>query len=124
MNEIKENKFLAFWCGQGLESIVDITKYEFPTPEELVGMIKTSDNSSFAKRQKELHKIIHFMTLRARFNTERDYEVYAFRSDAHITKEDIERMFEENPQHIVDFIRANGLKIVGKSHLSQTQKIF
>jgi hypothetical protein len=123
-NDEKENKFLAMWCNLGLECVIDITEYEFPTKSDLATMIKTGDNSGFQKKQAELNRLISVMSMRARFNIDRSYEIYAFRSSDGITKKEIEDLFETNPQFIVDFIRENGVGIVKKNRDTQNQKIF
>jgi hypothetical protein len=56
-------------------------------------------------------QIIQMMLMRARFNPDRHYELYAIDCDDGITKESLETMFEENPQSSADLIRSRGHKI-------------
>jgi hypothetical protein len=54
---------------------------------------------------------IQHWQLRARFNTQRHYEIYAIGVDGTITQEDIRDMFETDPQYAADLIRARGERI-------------
>ena len=49
------------------------------------------------------------MIIRARYNSQRQYEIYQFVSD--ISEDDIKDIFENDPQIIVNFIRKHGKKI-------------
>ena len=51
--------------------------------------------------------IMHWR-LRARFNTQRHYEIYVFEATKGITTEDIRDMFEASPQTAADTIREIG----------------
>jgi hypothetical protein len=48
--------------------------------------------------------------LRARFNTQRNYEIYIVHATPEITQEDIVSMFEADPQTAADTIRRLGHK--------------
>jgi len=48
--------------------------------------------------------------VRAKVNSQRQYEVYIFNTEG-MTKEDVAQTFEEEPQFMADFIRLNGSKI-------------
>jgi len=54
---------------------------------------------------------IQHWQLRARYNSQRCYEIYAIGVDGTITQEDIRDMFETDPQYTADLIRARGEKI-------------
>jgi hypothetical protein len=49
--------------------------------------------------------------LRARYNMQRHYEIYAIGVDGSITQEDIVDMFKTDAQYAADLIRARGEKI-------------
>lgn len=51
--------------------------------------------------------LLHWQ-LRARYNTQRHYEIYVITAVAGITTEDIRSMFEANPQSAADTIRQIG----------------
>jgi hypothetical protein len=51
--------------------------------------------------------------MRAQYNPQRHYEIYAIGVDSSITQEDIRDMFETDPQYAADLIRARGERIYG-----------
>ena len=48
------------------------------------------------------------LVLRARFNTQRHYEIYAIEVDSSISKDDLVTQFKENPQGMAELIRERG----------------
>lgn len=66
---------------------------------------------------------LQMMILRAKTNSQRQYEIYSFNADEGLTEEDIRNGFEHNPQPIVDFIRKNGEKIYSDRNESKKQVI-
>jgi hypothetical protein len=52
---------------------------------------------------------LQMMIMRARFNSQRSYEIYSF--DTSMTMDEVRDIFEEDPQPIVEWIRENGNKI-------------
>ena len=96
--------FLAAWHSEGLESLADITQYAKWEQQNLLSILKEEK-----QRPNPVNQIVFFMTMRARFNPQRNYEVYAFSSD--ISEEDIEEMFKDYPQSIVNLIREKGVKV-------------
>lgn len=73
-------------------------------------------------RHENLNSIINKLTLRARFNSQRHYEIYAVNVDPSITQEDLVRQFNDEPQAMADLIRARGRKIYS-DRLSENSKI-
>lgn len=59
------------------------------------------------------------MLLRARFNSQRSYEVYEFTST--MSMDEIKKVFNKKPQVIVNWIRENGYKIY--SDYSSAEKV-
>jgi len=53
------------------------------------------------------------MILRAQVNSQRHYELYAVDCDINISKQDIEKMFEDSPQAAADLFRSRGHKMYG-----------
>ena len=94
------NKFISMWCVEGLECVIDVSDVEH---DQLVATLKGQEF--------KLPFNIATMILRARANSQRHYEIYAFETDSSISKQDIEDMFTSSPQTIVDLIRAKGSKI-------------
>jgi len=100
------NAYLVYWCNEGLESVVPITEYEQIDVENTFRILKDED-----KIRNPMYGIIQMMIMRGRFNPQRHYELYAVDCLEDIDKEDLETMFESDPQSAVDLIRERGLKI-------------
>ncbi len=102
------SKFLCVWDCYGIESVVDITAYEFEEDERLLEMIKTGEESSMPSN---FGKLITSCLLRARFNSHRNYEIYAIAANDGIKDQDIIQMFTLDPQGSAELIRERGVKI-------------
>jgi hypothetical protein len=100
------NAYLVYWCNEGLESVVPITEYEQIDVENTFRILKDED-----KIRNPMYDIIQKMIMRGRFNPQRHYELYAIDCSVDIDKEDLETMFESDPQSAADLIRSRGLKI-------------
>ena len=96
------HKFIVMWCNEGLEYVADVTADEQRVMwEKLQG--RTSPKHSYANP--------HHLVLRARYNTQRHYEIYLFNAVAGITEDDIRDMFDADPQSAADTIRGLGTVI-------------
>ena len=51
------------------------------------------------------------LLLRARANSQRQYEIYSFGVEGELSLEEMKEMFNNNPQYFVDLIREKGVKI-------------
>jgi hypothetical protein len=86
------------WCNEGLESVVDITADEQQRAwTALKGKTPVSQMPN-----------VNHMILRARYNTQRHYEIYTVEATEGITADDIRDMFEGSPQTAADTIRERG----------------
>lgn len=95
----KTNNYLAMWDCYGLEALYNLTEYsskctyntlmEIPLPPDIP---------------------INALMLRARFNPQRNYEIYTFSVEENVTEDELREAFEVNPQFIVNHIRKNGYK--------------
>ena len=95
----KEHQFLVMWDCNGLEYVADITAdHQRVTWEKLQG--RDSPRHAYANPN-------HLM-LRARFNSQRHYEIYTFNAVEGIGEQDIRDMFDNNPQMAADTIRRVG----------------
>ena len=93
---MKHNRFVVMWDCNGLEAVEQL-----PDPAETTfALLKGT-------KPPEYPNIMHWR-LRARFNTQRHYEIYVFEATKGITTEDIREMFEASPQHAADTIRRIG----------------
>lgn len=94
--------FAIMWDCQGLEAVQSI-------PDPAMQSWRALQNLP-PERGPNLN---HWM-LRARFNSQRFYEIYVITAVPGIEKEDIERMFEANPQGAADTIRRIGQRVHGE----------
>ena len=88
------------WDCNGLECIFDISDMEGDA------MIAGLKNEPFKTPFN-----ISMMMMRARFNSQRSYEIYTFEVEGEISKDDMIEMFEDNPQYFADLIREKGNKL-------------
>ena len=96
------NIFLLSWDMQGLETCIDVSSLD---KERMWNILQDKPTD------KNLHDIVTGVILRARFNSQRHYEVYTVYSDPGITADDIRQMFENDPQGSAELIRERGTKI-------------
>ena len=54
---------------------------------------------------------LNMLILRARANPQRNYEIYTVQVEADVSLKDIQAMFKDSPQDIVDLVRARGHKL-------------
>ena len=97
------------WDQTGLEAVV--LAYD---PQWLMDSIATGKIPS-------IDSTVNAMMMRARFNTQRHYELYAINFDYDMTADDIREYFNESPQAFVDLIRERGHKLY--SDRAQEDKI-
>ena len=84
------------WDCNGLEAV-----------EQLPGPAETTFALLKGTEPPKYPNIMHWR-LRARYNSQRHYEIYVFETVKGITKDDIVEMFEASPQHAADTIREIG----------------
>lgn len=95
------NLYLLSWDIIGLESCINISNVEKQQ------MWATLSNKEMPK----LNHIVSAVMLRARYNSQRHYEVYTVNVDESITEQDMVQMFKDNPQGMADLIRERGNKV-------------
>jgi hypothetical protein len=87
------------WDQLGLECCIDITEDE---QRRMWQQLKGEPVSESA-----IPNYQHLL-LRARYNSQRHYEIYSVEATDGITAEDIREMFEDSPQTAADTIRRLG----------------
>jgi hypothetical protein len=107
--------YILMWCNEGLESVINATEED---QNHLMGIL--ADRPAPGKR---LGEMLYYMTMRARFNTQRHYEIYAVDTDGSISPDDFWAMFEERPQETADLIRERGRLIHSDRAKSNLVKI-
>lgn len=103
----KTTRFVVMWDMLGLEALINVTKIEKEheqwEKENIFRILKEQDPTP-----RPAHVPLQMMILRAKTNSQRHYEIYAF--DSELSEEDIRETFESDPQVIVDAIRNVGHK--------------
>lgn len=94
---MSSHQFVAMWDCYGLEYLEDIT--------EVMGSATWA--ALKGEQPQPLPNLMH-LELRARYNSQRHYEIYIFDAVDGITKDDIRDMFESSPQIAADTIRRLG----------------
>ena len=91
------------WCTEGLEYVGDITQDQ-----------KNAVWASLQNREycSTIPNIMH-LELRARYNSQRFYEIYVVEATAGITSQHFRDLFEQNPQGAADLIRERGTRLFG-----------
>ncbi len=92
--------FLAMWDQHGLECLFDITGMDHKL---IMSMLKGEKFTAPFN--------IVTMILRARYNSQRHYEIYTFNADNDIDSDTVKQLFDTDPQFIVDFIRREGRQL-------------
>lgn len=95
MTSKKEHQFVAYFDSLGFECIVDITSYE---RHKLLSEIGGTAIPSPVN--------LNHMLMRARFNPQRNPEIYIFTSE--VDEATLIKYAEENPQGMADLIRSHG----------------
>jgi len=94
----KENIFAIMWDCNGLEVVEQV-------PDPALTTFAVLQNKEPPRMPN-----INMWAMRARLNTQRNYEIYIVHATPEITKEDIRDMFEADPQTAADTIRRLGHK--------------
>lgn len=107
------NIFIVVWDMTGLEAVIDANELQ---SEDVMRRLRDEKGS-------KLGQTLFAITMRARANTHRHYEIYSIHTSPEITKLDMANMFYENPQSAADLIRDRGIKIYSDRANKQTQVI-
>lgn len=107
--------YVLAWDMYGLESCICASQIE---KERVWNVLANKE-----VRHEGVGQIVNMLTLRARFNSQRRYEIYAIDVDASITKEVLVQQFEEAPQEMAELIRGRGRKLYSDHSESDKQKV-
>lgn len=102
------HKFLLFWDIFGLESAINLDQIVQHRTE---AVLKDEQPT-----EPDLVALINMLELRARFNPDRQYELYAIGLPAHYTQDEVHDLFEQDAQAMADLVRSRGVKLLGKRH--------
>jgi len=111
--------YLAMWDMLGLECIFDITKlkedHDIWEKAKIWRMLKEEKVDEPAPTIP-----IRELILRAKFNSQRSYEIYEFNST--LSESELREEFERDPQPVVNWIRENGYKVYS-DYVKQERKM-
>lgn len=95
---------LASWDREGFECLQDITHFHPDNFEktQLMDALRGDKVNSNPMAQQ-----IEMMKLRARFNSQRCYEIYVLATEDSMEFKDVEDWMIADPQSLVDWIRVN-----------------
>ena len=113
------NHYLAMWDMLGLECIYDVSKAKDEIDQwEKEAIWSTLKEQSHTTRPKPIP--LNMMIMRARFNTQRSYEIYEFNST--LSESELRKEFNSDPQPVVEWIRKNGHKVYS-DYVKQDRKL-
>ena len=119
MTKKKNHHYLAMWDMLGLECLYDVDSYmkEFEEWEKkkVVSILKEEQGPA-----KPTGIPLQMLILRAKFNSQRAYEIYEFNST--LKYKELKEAFNDNPQPIVEWIRENGYKVYS-DYVKQERKM-
>ena len=98
--EMRPRIFVVMWDCNGLEAVAEV--YDPALKAWAILGNKPVPKENFN---------INHWKLRAQFNPQRHYEIYAIGVDGSMDREDLVKMFDQDPQSAADLIRARGEKL-------------
>jgi hypothetical protein len=108
------------WDMLGLECLFDVDNHMKEhndwEKEKIVAILKESTTHPLKPAGIPLQMLI----LRAKYNSQRAYEIYEFTST--MAYDELKEAFNDNPQPIVEWIRNNGKKVYS-DYLKQDRKM-
>jgi hypothetical protein len=110
------NAYIFSWDQYGIEGIIPITEYEHWEHEQLLDIL--ADKTT---KRNPIHGIIQSLVLRAKFNPQRHYEIYAIDCSDDLTVDFWRKQWEENPQSTAELIRQRGMKIFSDRNTERSQ---
>ena len=94
--------YITMWCNSGVECVQDITEFQDWDTANAFALL-----SGEHSKPSPLNSQVSAMCLRARFNTQRSYEIYVFTSTEDVCEEDIKSWADSSPQTYADWVRKN-----------------
>ena len=123
----KTRLFVLSWDQLGIEGVVDVTEMEEKRinaeKQKMWDVLRDVPENAHAGRDNDIGSIVRMMSLRARFNPQRHYEIYSVNTDYSITAEDMRTMFENDPQGSADLIRVRGNKLYSDREQTRSRVI-
>lgn len=109
------SKYLLSWDIYGLEALIPLdplmTKVDEVEKELLLSRIKDPEGMFHNAAISEINRHVAMLMMRARYNSQRHYEIFCVDTSDEITEASLREMFEQNPQGTVDLIRERGVEL-------------
>ena len=105
------NAYIFSWNMYGIEAIVPITQYEEYDHLKTIAKLKGEDIGD-----NPLKQILFGLKIRARYNTHRNYEIYAIECEPNITEESLWEMWDKNPQGMANLAREKGINLLDEKY--------
>lgn len=102
--------YLLSWDCTGLESVICISQMERDETWKALTQVYHQESDT-GGRSSTVNSIVQSIMLRAKFNTQRFYEIYLINVDSSIDEKSLRTMFDMAPQQTVDLIRKQGQKL-------------
>lgn len=111
-----KNAYIFSWDMYGIESIVPITQYELIDKENTLRLLKEEPIL-----QNPINSIIQSLILRAQFNPQRHYEIYAINCSQKMDIKFWQESWEFDPQGTADLLRQKGHQIFSNRMESESK---
>lgn len=109
-----KNAFIFSWNETGIESIIPITQYEGFEAEQTLNIL-----SDKPVKRNPLNGILQILILRATYNPQRCYEIYAVDCSEEMDESFWEEMWHSSPQECAELIRERGEKILSQRQVER-----
>ena len=100
------NAFIFSWDCTGVEAIIPITQFELIDKINLINILSEKKTV-----KSPVDTMIYNLKMRAMFNPQRYYEIYAIDCSKELDAEFWQERWKSDPQFCADLIREKGLKI-------------
>jgi hypothetical protein len=101
-----KNAFIFSWDQTGIEAIVPISQYEHHEQNNTMRLLREQE-----RIPNPLDSIVNQLIMRARFNQQRHYEIYAIDCEEGMDEAFWQEQWEEYPQPTAELIRKRGHKL-------------
>jgi hypothetical protein len=112
------NAYIFAWDQTGIDSIVPISQYEEWDKRNTWNALNDQP-----QERNPLNSIIQSLLLRARYNSQRHYEIYSIDCAFPIDEEEWRKIWEDDPQGTADLIRARGQRLYSDREDRRSQVI-
>jgi hypothetical protein len=96
--------YIVSWDCHGVEFFEEITEHH---PDRWAEQFLFDTIKASKRVEKKMGFNLEMLKMRARFNSQRHYEIYVFTSDDEIGPDEITEWFTADPQGFANWVRAN-----------------